>query len=137
MQPRLTLPTTHRPRPPHRPPSLPGRVPGHFASAFALLCMSVWSTLSGCGTRPSAPQSSEPPRAVFFDTQTRRPVVCVLDADGTPLDARPTLTPAMYCDDCRRWYPVPPLEQLNRSPGAAVCPRTRKPLSLEGPLPAD
>lgn len=52
-----------------------------------------------------------------------------------PETGRPTLMPALNCPECRKWYPVPPLEELVRIPGATHCPRTGTQLIPDGPLP--
>jgi hypothetical protein len=37
----------------------------------------------------------------------------------------PTLVQALYCPQCRSWYPFPPPEALARMPMGPVCPKHR------------
>ena len=46
-----------------------------------------------------------------------------------------TLIPGMYCEKCRAWKPVGPLELLQTSRIAHKCPVHKIPLVREGPLP--
>ena len=52
-----------------------------------------------------------------------------------PETGEPTLIPGMYCEKCRTWKPVGPMEMLQSSKVTRVCPIHKIPLSLEGPLP--
>ncbi len=52
-----------------------------------------------------------------------------------PENPQSKLQSALYCTQCKKWYPAPPLEELNRNPGSAKCPKNGGQLSLEGPLP--
>src|SRR5690606_15223202 len=52
-----------------------------------------------------------------------------------PRTGRKTLMPALYCPRCQKWHPVPPVEQLQRSPRARQCPKTGVALVANGPVP--
>ena len=52
-----------------------------------------------------------------------------------PTVPKSQLQPAMFCSKCGKWYPLPPIEQLNRNPGAATCPKDQQLLTPEGLLP--
>lgn len=52
-----------------------------------------------------------------------------------PETGEPTLIPGMYCEKCKGWKPVGPIEMLQTLKVARVCPIHKTPLSLEGPLP--
>ncbi len=52
-----------------------------------------------------------------------------------PENPKSKLQPALYCSQCKQWYPAPPIEELNRNPGSAKCPKNGGPLSPNGPLP--
>jgi hypothetical protein len=48
-----------------------------------------------------------------------------------------TLMPGVYCPRCEEWRPSLALEDLQRNPAAAVCPKFKCPMLREGPIPAD
>jgi hypothetical protein len=54
-----------------------------------------------------------------------------------PETGDPTLIPGMYCEKCRAWKPVGPLEVLQASRVPHKCPIHKTPLLREGPLPDD
>ncbi len=77
---------------------------------------------------------------VYVDTVTKKPIVMEI-ADSFPAtnpetDKR-TLMPAMYCPKCSKWHPVPPLDQINRTPRATQCPKTGTQLTPDGPWPEE
>lgn len=91
----------------------------------------------GCGTSEDA-ASEEPPKMVFVDVKTGETRVLPATAEVpivNPDTGRRTMMPAMYCETCAKWYPVPPAEQLNRARGAGTCPKHKTPLKAEGPMP--
>ena len=83
------------------------------------------------------------------DEPPPRPVVLVDSATGDavlhppvdhypaihPKTGKPTLHPAMFCAQCRKWLPVPTPDRINRVPHATRCPNCRGPLSTSGPPP--
>jgi hypothetical protein len=52
-----------------------------------------------------------------------------------PETGDPTLIPGMYCEKCKVWKPVGPMELLQTLKVPRDCPIHKTPLSLEGPLP--
>ena len=52
-----------------------------------------------------------------------------------PETGEATLIPGMYCEKCRAWKPVGPLETLQTSRTPRLCPTHKIPLLREGPLP--
>lgn len=53
--------------------------------------------------------------------------------DATEAGDCQNLVQALYCPMCRKWYPFPPLEILERMPAGPVCPRHRTGLLEEIP----
>lgn len=103
---------------------------------WCLMCGS-WMVLLGCSGQEVV-TVHRPVSQVAFDQKSKEAVLVLGDVTlpiTHPENARSQLQPAMYCEQCRKWYPVPPLDELNRNPGAGRCPRHRTPLSLEGPVP--
>ena len=79
---------------------------------------------------------------VYVDTASRKKEAMVMEvADHFPAvhprTGKRTLMPAMYCPKCAKWHPVPPPEQINRTPQATVCPKTGAALTFDGPWPAE
>ena len=52
-----------------------------------------------------------------------------------PMTGDPTLIPGLYCENCKAWKAVGPLEMLQTSHVPPVCPIHKRPLTQEGPLP--
>lgn len=88
----------------------------------------------GCGSQEIAEIPTEP--IVLVDSKT-------MEAHSTlPPDSYPalnpktnnrTLMPAMYCQRCEKWYPVPLPDQINRQPNATLCPKSHGPMTIDGP----
>jgi hypothetical protein len=75
---------------------------------------------------------------VFIDSVTKRPVVQARSSESPAVNQKTgkrTLRPAAYCDACRAWHAVPPIEQLQRSPEGLVCQKTKQRLRFDGPMP--
>ena len=93
--------------------------------------------VSSCGS--SAP--IEDPHAgqmVYIDTATDLPFASNISRETPaihPDTGKRTLVPALYCATCRKWYPAPPLEALQRNPAASKCPKGHGKLATEGPWP--
>lgn len=103
-----------------------------FLVALACLCV------LGCGEGESDDGTAG--RMVFVDTQTMAAMVQPVSdtfPSVNPLTGQPTLMPGLYCSSCRKWYPVPPPDQINRRPDGALCPKTRTLLIADGPWPDD
>ena len=99
------------------------------------LIASSW-LLIGCAESPDPQASAD--QMVYCDTQAREAVVYETATDFPakhPVTNQPTLMPALYCVQCQSWRPVPPADQINRSPGAANCVTCQTALSTEGPWP--
>jgi len=52
-----------------------------------------------------------------------------------PRTGRLTLMPGLYCTKCGVWRASPPLDVLQQSPSARLCPKDGSPMSVAGPLP--
>lgn len=52
-----------------------------------------------------------------------------------PATGRATLTQALYCPTCRRWWPVPPSDRFDRPSMGPTCPKEGTPLEEQGPFP--
>lgn len=93
--------------------------------------------LAGCGgSSPSSDPHAN--RMVYVDTATMQPLVHDVATSFPavhPTTGKPTLRPALYCVKCKKWYPAPAVDQVNRIPGAGQCPRDKTPLTADGPWP--
>lgn len=101
------------------------------------LCLiaSSWLLL-GCAEPPDSGVAAE--QMVYYDTKTQQAVVFDTAAQlpaRHPVTHQPTLMPALYCEACELWRPVPPADQINRIPGAAICVKCQTHLIIEGPWP--
>ena len=95
------------------------------------------SSLMGCSS-PAAVSTEEVSRAVYIDTKTMKAMVCDAVEDFpavNPVTGNRTLMPALYCPSCVRWHPLPPLDQINRTPNATKCGKTGATLTADGPWP--
>lgn len=113
----------------------------HNLSTRALRPLAAGTLLAGllvaAGCGGDSPSETEQREVVYVCTQTRETVVA--EAQPTPAvnpeTGRRTLMKGLYCAQCETWYPAPPIDVLQRNPGAAVCPRHETPLALDGPRP--
>ena len=95
------------------------------------------SILTGCGGSPTT-SDSKTGRMVYFDSATMQPLVHEVSTTFPavhPQTGKPTLRPALYCPTCKKWYPAPDIDQINRVPGAGQCPKDKTPLTADGPWP--
>ncbi|MEW4488526.1 hypothetical protein AB1L42_10620 [Thalassoglobus sp. JC818] len=101
-----------------------------------LICVCI-ILAAGCGSAEVA-NVSQPEVQVAFDLKSRSaftiPASIHLPSEN-PQDPGSNLQLAMYCPECARWYPAPPLDQIHRTPGVGKCRKHGTPLSFEGPLP--
>ncbi|MCA9121231.1 MAG: hypothetical protein H6822_21715 [Planctomycetaceae bacterium] len=101
---------------------------------FLLLpCISI----AGCGGSEEA-TTNVVPRAVYVDTLTMKAMVCDVEGEAplvNPATGKRTLMPGLYCPKCQRWHPLPPLDQINRTPNATKCSKTGVELVADGPWP--
>jgi hypothetical protein len=109
----------------------------HMKSVVCRVAMwLVAASFVGCGG--GTEEASDVDRMVYFDTKTKTAVVAEV-SDETPAlnltTGRKTLMPALYCPKCESWHSVPPLDQINRIPGATKCRKTGADLTFEGPWP--
>jgi uncharacterized protein YbaR (Trm112 family) len=94
----------------------------------------------GCGPAVDGTGDAKPKDALFVDTKTGEVIIA---PEATQLPAlnpntgTATLLPGLFCPKCRKWYPTPPIEVLNRNPGAASCPEDKTPLNALGPWPGE
>ena len=75
---------------------------------------------------------------VYVDTATMQPMVHDVATSFPamhPKTGKPTLSPALFCPTCKKWYPAPAVDQINRVPGAGQCPKDKTPLTADGPWP--
>ena len=103
----------------------------------SLLAAMLLAGLSGCGA-PDEVETAVVQRAVYVDTKTLKAVVCDVVKDPpavNPVTGKRTLMPALYCPKCLRWHPLPPLDQINRTPNATKCSKTGATLTADGPWP--
>jgi uncharacterized protein YbaR (Trm112 family) len=103
-----------------------------------LLLVSMCFVFPGCGSETD--RNNTDGKMVFVDTETMTAVVAGI-SDAVPAvhpgTGKRTLMPGLYCPHCKKWYPAPAPEQINRQPGAALCPRTKTPLVVDGPWPQE
>lgn len=104
---------------------------------YMVLLACVVVLVSGCNS--SEPEVSEQLAwKVAFDQKSKQAFAVDSTASlpvTNPENSKSQLLPAWYCEACQKWYPVPPLEQINRSQGAGVCPKDGNALSPNGPRP--
>ena len=107
------------------------------SNLFAFCGVLICSRFAGCSDAPKAPDETAS-RMVYVDLKTRSPLVQP-STDEVPAvhpeTGQRTLMPGLYCSSCERWHPAPAFETLQRTPGAARCPKTGTPLTLDGPWP--
>ncbi|HEY0983358.1 MULTISPECIES: hypothetical protein [unclassified Schlesneria] len=74
---------------------------------------------------------------VYVDTKTGEAFLLRARAspEYNPETGEPTLIPGLYCDQCRAWRAVGPLEMLQTSQSRPRCPLHKCPLTQDGPLP--
>ena len=108
-----------------------------YRSAFAVGTAILGGFALGCGGETAATTVKE---AMYIDSKTQATVVAPASTDTPavhPVTGERTLMPALYCEKCERWHPAPPLETLQRSPGARKCPNCGTDMTAVGPgLPA-
>ncbi len=96
--------------------------------------------IAGCGRTEEVPADGREGKMVYVDTASKTKEAIVMEiADSFPAEnprtGKRTLMPAMYCPTCGQWHPVPPPDQINRTPNAALCPKSGTPLRIDGPWP--
>lgn len=93
---------------------------------------------AGCGAE-SAAEPAAPSQRVYWDSETKHPVVADMTAESPavhPATGRRTLMPALYCGKCSEWRAAAPLAELQRNPRSRQCTNCTGPLVADGPLPA-
>ena len=98
--------------------------------------------LVGCGGEEEVVVDEHAGKMVYVDTASRKKEAIVMEvADAFPAEhprtGKRTLMPAMYCPKCGKWHPVPPPDQINRTPKATVCPKTGAAMTFDGPWPEE
>lgn len=85
--------------------------------------------------RSSAPQKVQQ-QYVYVCSETGEIVVAAAEPTPAvnPKTGRRTLLRGLYCDQCRKWYSVPPARREGANPLHQRCPKHRTPLSQNGPL---
>lgn len=93
-------------------------------------------TFAGCGGSETE-TDTKAGKMVYVDTKTAEAFVG--NVTGTPAvhpqTGDRTLMAALYCPKCATWHAVPPLDEINQIPNATRCPKTRVPLTVDGPWP--
>jgi hypothetical protein len=105
------------------------------------LVLATWLVCAGWSCHRSGTESSIAAKElVLIDSKTgdvfQAPLGTAVPAKN-PQTKKQNLVNAMYCEKCAKWYPVPPLEVLQRNPRARQCPKTGNPLKPTGPIPAN
>ncbi len=104
----------------------------------ALLLLAVLAV--GCEQSSAPTADTAVKEMLYVDTQTGTAVIAPAASELPalhPTTGTRTLMPGLYCPTCRKWYATPPIEQINRIPGAGNCPQHKTPLTLHGPWPGD
>ena len=90
--------------------------------------------LLGCSSEEPVPAAEE----MFVGTESlevfripAQPVPAI-----NPKTGRATLVQGLYCPECDKWYPAPPLEAVGGNAGAIRCPVHESALSHSGPEPS-
>ncbi len=94
-----------------------------------LLLFSV-AAFSGCGGGDeSAAQAAA--LVTYLDRETGQTVEAAAQPTPAvnPATGKATLLRAGWCEQCGKWYPIPP----EQNPGQVTCPKHKSPLSLSGP----
>ena len=105
--------------------------------AFPLLLSLVFTAFTGCSSDTGSGKEAGSP-VVLVDNQTFEVFLIETKPTGAvsnPTTGRNTLMMGAYCPDCDRWYPLPPMEVLQRSASARNCPVHKTPLQADGPVP--
>ena len=103
------------------------------------LLLAAAGAAAGCQSKPAA-ETTPPAHSVYVDTRTGQVVRAehsVTLPAVNPGTGQRTLMPGLYCAECRKWYPAPPLEVRQRTPNAGQCPRHGTALTADGPLPGE
>lgn len=99
-----------------------------------LLMLCALPALVGCGGK-----TPPPPRDVVYVCTESKEEFYLPAATPPPVNPKTgqaTLVAGMYCDQCKKWYAVPPAEIIGGNQAALKCPvhKTTK-LVQEGPPP--
>lgn len=97
----------------------------------------VMAMTLGCGSAP--PPDPRANQMVYYDRATQKAVVYNISRNIPalhPHTGQPTLVPALYCSQCQKWFPAPPIEVRERNPKAVICPKKHR-LTPDGPWPEE
>lgn len=101
---------------------------------FAVASVVACATLSGCGK--AGPADPAEATMVYVDTRSletfQLPASSQVPASN-PSTGKRTLMPGLFCSQCDKWYPAPPLDVLQRSPKARQCPKCHSEMSSRKP----
>ncbi|HET6425205.1 MAG TPA: hypothetical protein VFG20_16070 [Planctomycetaceae bacterium] len=92
--------------------------------------------MTGCGREPMAVVDTT--QRVYVDTATQTALMLPIQEKVPakhPQTGKNTLVPGLYCPQCGRWYPAPPMEVVQRTGTASRCPQGGHPMSPHGPSP--
>lgn len=100
------------------------------------IATSICALISGCGHEPVV--IADTSQRVYVDIATQKALMLPIQ-DKVPAKhpetGKNTLVPALYCPQCGRWYPAPPMEVVQRTGTASRCPQGGHPMSPHGPSP--
>lgn len=92
--------------------------------------------IAGCSQQPVVAEVQD---RVYFDLATQQPITLPVQAASLPAEhpqtGKKTLVSALYCPQCDRWYPSPPMEVVQRTGAASRCPKGGHSMSPHGPRP--
>jgi hypothetical protein len=111
-----------------------------FLFQLQTLLVAMAAMMAGCGEWTSADVESPAREMLFVDTRSGEAVAAPATAHlpaVNPATGKRTLMPGLYCPECRKWRATPPIEEINRQPGAGMCPVHKTPLTPHGPWPGE
>ncbi len=104
-----------------------------FALIFAMLLI---PTFLGCSNQDAAADDQQT-KVAYYCKETKKIIVTTKQETPAinPETGRRTLFPTMYCEQCKAWRPIPSVEQAQKNEGARQCPKCKKMMVVDGPLP--
>ena len=101
----------------------------------ALLVAMIFCSLLGCGSTKISEKDLQ--EIVYVDRQSGKAYLMKAkqSVEVNPETGEATLIPGMYCDQCKAWKPVAPLDQMQSSRLSKKCPIHKTVLLPDGPMP--
>lgn len=114
----------------------------HRRNRWSWMVLVGAAVLAGCGGPEEVNIDGREGKMVYVDTASKKKEALVMEVAADfpaehPRTGKRTLMPAMYCPKCAKWHPVPPPDQINRTPRATLCPKTGVAMTVEGPWPEE